>query len=93
MESLRASAAGDSWSYGGEHGFAELFQISRFTDYFRAYTAKSYKDVLQHAAGRFDPAVLRQNRLNTITQYRQQLAQNPNLTPEDIDTMVCGRIS
>ena len=30
MESLRASAAGDSWSYGGEHGFAELFQISRF---------------------------------------------------------------
>lgn len=62
------------------------------TDYFHAYLAKSYKDVVRNAAGRFDPAALRQNRLNTITQYRQQLAQNPNLTPEDIDAMVFRRM-
>jgi hypothetical protein len=70
--------------------FSHLF--AGFTDYFRAYTAKSYKDVLQRAAGRFDPAALRQNRLDTIREYRQQLAQNPNLTSEDIDTMVFGRM-
>lgn len=29
LESLRATAAGDAWTYGGFHGWAELFQVSR----------------------------------------------------------------
>lgn len=29
LESLRATAAGDAWTYGGFHGYAEVFQVSR----------------------------------------------------------------
>jgi LmbE family N-acetylglucosaminyl deacetylase len=29
VESLKATAAGDAWTYGGFHGNAELFQVSR----------------------------------------------------------------
>lgn len=28
-ESVKASSAGDAWNYGGFHGWAELFQVSR----------------------------------------------------------------
>lgn len=29
LESIRGLAQGDSWRYGGEHGYAELFHVSR----------------------------------------------------------------
>ena len=32
VESIKAIAKGDSWRYGGTHGYAELFQISRTTN-------------------------------------------------------------
>jgi hypothetical protein len=29
LASLLATAAGDAWTYGGYHGYAEVFQVSR----------------------------------------------------------------
>jgi LmbE family N-acetylglucosaminyl deacetylase len=29
LESLKSTAAGDAWTYGGFHGYAEIFQVSR----------------------------------------------------------------
>lgn len=61
------------------------------TDYFRAYAAKSYDDVIGNAKKRFDPSAVSERRSQMVEGFRQQLNQNQNLTPDQIDAMVTAR--
>lgn len=61
------------------------------TDYFRAYAAKSYDDVLNNATKRFDPGAVSERRSQMVEGFRQQLNQNQNLTPDQVNAMVTAR--
>lgn len=61
------------------------------TDYFRAYGAKNYSKVLENAGSRFSPSALSLQRDLKVSEFRNRLSQNENLTSTQINRMVAQR--
>jgi hypothetical protein len=61
------------------------------TDYFKAYTAKNYGDVVSNAANRIKSQPLTDSRLEKVEAFRTSLNQNANLSKEEINSLVRGR--
>lgn len=67
------------------HAFAGL------TDFFRAFGAKSYGDVLSNASKRYDPTAVSRRSTQMVSDFAEKLSKNENLTPQQIQMQVAAR--